>query len=730
VALELIRAILVAILVLAVPGHLWAGVLAPSADKVERLTFSVALSAVLVPSCALLLARFFGPGITLPIALASVGLVTLSGIPLDLKLGAASRVETCVETRQLPLSAATLAPLAAAAAVIIASIAGVVDVQRTWMFIALLILAAAVLQQWAARVRGGRSEEDSKPGPAKPPPPVQRDAAHGGAPLEGEAGPGRRHSPFGGYSRRWRGGTSARRRLLLAVLLLTLARGYVGPVLREWPYIRGQDQYAHSVMTNLVLARGSASDFLVYPPGFHVLSAVLTRLSGLQPLELYPLLAPALLLLPTLACYVLADRLFGPDCALGAAFFAGVILNSPFLFVLDGTYVDLVAAQFLLVLSVVSIVLLLFRPSPRFAVLLGVLGSGVVLYHSVATIYLTLLLALVSLLFLPYLLWRDRRRGVALLGGLALVGVISLCFAWDTYHVPQTVAAFFGRAGTTDTANHAAMAIGTQRPRNAALVLAHISQPVGWFGLLGVLLLAPALRRLRSAGLLSLALLLGWTLIFFAASRTSLSGFPVRFTRDLGIPLSVAAGFALVTLLRSLDRRRPATIVAGAVIVLSLLAGFQQSVARAVEPSIVVFMNPQIEAAGRWLRAHNEGGNIIVSPHRNQVPGNAMLAMGGYSALPSYSGWQLQQRRQVPFRDRQAVQDTLWVVKHPRSRAALEILSRHDVRYVVLYKKLREGSYWFGADPVQPDPFLRKPHLYTVVFENDYVVIFKVNLNE
>ena len=44
-------------------------------------------------------------------------------------------------------------------------------------------------------------------------------------------------------------------------------------------------------------------------------------------------------------------------------------------------------------------------------------------------------------------------------------------------------------------------------------------------------------------------------------------------------------------------------------------------------------ITPEIAAAGRWLEEHNTGGNIIVSPHINQVPSRMMLAMGGYSAL-------------------------------------------------------------------------------------------------
>ncbi len=78
--LDLVRALLVAVLVLAVPGLLWQRVLFAPLDRIEAAAFSVALSVALVPSTALLLELLFGPGITQLIAVASVVLVTLLGV--------------------------------------------------------------------------------------------------------------------------------------------------------------------------------------------------------------------------------------------------------------------------------------------------------------------------------------------------------------------------------------------------------------------------------------------------------------------------------------------------------------------------------------------------------------------------------------------------------------------------------------------------------------------------
>ena len=76
----------------------------------------------------------------------------------------------------------------------------------------------------------------------------------------------------------------------------------------DWPSIRGLDHFSHVVMADQMLSHGSYGSYLIYPPGFPAVSAVLSRLSGLPPLALFPVIAPALLVLTALAVHVLAAR--------------------------------------------------------------------------------------------------------------------------------------------------------------------------------------------------------------------------------------------------------------------------------------------------------------------------------------------------------------------------------------------------------------------------------------
>lgn len=351
----------------------------------------------------------------------------------------------------------------------------------------------------------------------------------------------------------------AKRAALPIILLFVLARGYAGPALHDWPFIRGVDHYSHAVMANLMMTQGEISPYLIYPPGFHAMTAIISRLSGLRPLEVFPVLAPVLLLLPVLALYSMARRLWGQEYGLAAALLAAT-LGGAYVYFNDAMYPNLVAAQFLLVLTVAALFRLLAAPTWRHAVLLAFLGSSVVLFHQVTSLYLVLLFAPVGLFALPYLLRRERATGVVLSASFALMGVLAAAYAWNTYDLGVL---FDGKESATGDA--VGMAIGTQMP-NAyyTLLLEIVTQPVAWLGVLGLFLALEGLRggtvetSSRTPRVLAHLLLLFWVAVLFVGSRTDLSGFPRRFGRDLGVPLTLFAALALVVILRSVlgERRR------------------------------------------------------------------------------------------------------------------------------------------------------------------------------
>ena len=695
---DLIRALAAAALVALLPGWFWAGCLCTAADRWERITYSLAFSIALVPAAALVPVRLLGVGVTFTVAATSALAVFFAGFLAYLRFG---QIKVSYKTRfpePTPASTPVLLILVPAFGLALWAASQMVPNQvyglpRTLLAVVALFVLAAGVVYLVGSLRASVPQE-----------------------------------PFVEVASSWERSALARRLLFPAVLLLVLFRGYSGPAMQDWPFIRGVDHYSHAVMANLMMSRGEIEPYLIYPPGFHTLTAMISRLSGLDPLALFPVLGPALLLLPALACYTLARRLWGWPYGVAAAHFAGVLHGGTYYYFNDAMYPNLVTSQFLLVITVAMLVGLYETPLPRTGLALALVGSSVVLFHPVASMYEAVLLLLVAAYVLPYLLAHERAKGLILLSSLALLGLLSVAYAWETYDLPQTIAGLVGASGASATDTAVSMAVGTQVPYPLGfLVGTMITQPIVWLGLLGVLLVLAELLGGQTGKPRALAYLtlLPWALLLFLGSRTSLLGFPQRFGRDVGIPLAILAALAFVTILRSLEPHRKLQSVFAASLVVVLagsLVGFGtiQSLKWASSPSHQITITPQIAAAGEWLSEHNTGGDIIVSPHANQVPSRMMLAMGHYPALQSFVPYQVSHPRDLPPSGPKPLWDVLWVVTHPDNRRTDHILRSYDVRYIVLYKNMPDREtldYW--------RLFEDRQDLYQTTFENDDVLIVR-----
>jgi len=277
------------------------------------------------------------------------------------------------------------------------------------------------------------------------------------------------------------------------------------------------------------------------------------------------------------------------------------------------------------------------------------------------------------------------------------------------------------------------MAIGTQMPfLPQDLVGVVLTEPVAWFGLFGASLLAFHAPRGGGGGHAAhrpvRVTLLLWLGVMVAGAATPLSGFPQRFSRDLGVPLSLLAALALVALAAALVRRGPAAPLALslAVPLVATVVGVQAwlnlegSTGRMTPLTFTLGLTvtPEVAAAGDWLRENNEGGRIMVSPQANQVPSRMMLAMGEYPGMQSYTEFNIEYNRDLPPAGAGAMRDVLWVMNNPEGPLTRRYLEEYDIRYIVLFKDLPDRQvypYWTLFD----DPGLP----YETVFENGDVLI-------
>jgi len=348
-----------------------------------------------------------------------------------------------------------------------------------------------------------------------------------------------------------------------------------------------------------------------------------------------------------------------------------------------------------------------------------VVAASPVLYHSVATLYAAVLLALVAVIGLPYLIHGGHRRETrALLLGLAGTAVLAVCYAIYVYNPGGIL------GGRSSTGGAVSVALGSQAPATQAALLKELGPPIVWFGLLGLAALAVSLRYLRRpAHVLTVATVVGWCVLMYLGSRTSLDGFPQRFERDLGAPLSVVAAFGVGVVIRSVPLRGAATrtvpmlaaTIACIVAAVMLLAQVVH-VVHASDRSAGELLSHRVAVAGQWLARHNTGGTIITTPYMNRgISNRAMLALGGYTGLQAYPPYRIAHPRSLPTAGKGPLLDSQAVLLHPQSCQAANILVRQDVRYVVLYKSGNGADLaGFAADPAH----------YQQVFQNPAVIIY------
>ncbi len=682
---DLIRAVPVALLVGLVPGYFWARCLAATGDLAERLAYAIALSVTLVPAVALILSSLLGTGITSTVSVVSLALVFFTGLAAALIFGPAKGPEGPISPLPPAPGALTLVPLCLALLLALSTFFGLIGAWAMVPAAALVVVSGALY--WLSLRRGDGREGEQQAEEASP------------AVVYG---------------------------FLSAALVLALARGYLGPLFNGWPFPRGVDRYEHAIMTSMMAEDGSTESFMLYPPGFHALSAMISNLSGLEPMALFPALGPSLLALTSLASYALAARLWGRPAGVAAAFLSGPVLGGAYLHFAEARYPNFVGEQVIIIVAVAALIWTYANPTVRSGLLLALLGASAVFYHQIAGYVMAVLLAVVTLFFLPYLLLRHRRTGLVLAGSLAGLFVLAAAFAWDTYDLPNLVAGLFSDSAETGRGGEAvAMAIGTKPANPPTYLLVTITAPVLWLGLLGAMMLLPNRANNSTAARLAHLTLIVWAALLFVGSQTSYSGFPDRFDRDLGAPLALLAAPALLLLLRTSPRLAPSRAALAATLAAALLsAGLlvvqtTRNLEEAAGPSERPRdrpATPEVAAAGAWLEKNNEGGSIVATPYLDYVPSRGMLAMGGYTEMQSYDYARILRARDLPPFGKGPLMEALWVLKHPTGEKTERIMQEYDLRYVIFHKRY-PGISWI--------PYAKQRDLYRVAYENPSVIIFE-----
>lgn len=411
--------------------------------------------------------------------------------------------------------------------------------------------------------------------------------------------------------------------IMAAVAMFLIFSNYYGIAHYRYAVPPGDDGIRHMTVAQKITDTGStASDVESFdPPGFHILLSSLSQLTGASIIDTTRFFLPALVIISILSVYLVTNRLFGrSDLAVLAVLVYAFFSPQPEHIYSDGTYLNLFAAAYILPIALAFLVQSLFskNTNTHSSLLLGLLlSAGVLLSHSLSSIYLALIIGttLLGLLWSQRAAFWHQKRYLWLVVGL----LIWVPFIWPLY-LGGTVEKVLASLGLVTISTDNILSADFSNDISPIPVLGDyywlLNRFVILLGVLGVALLPWFTKRRHEAWFL-----IGWVAILLLSSRFSFFALPMRFARDLAIPLSILAAIGIFQAIRLL----PASRYRAAIVALSLLIlpwGVAEKAAQATQYNSLIRVQRADTQAFEWLREHSNPDDVILGVPRTIVAGD------------------------------------------------------------------------------------------------------------
>ncbi len=326
--------------------------------------------------------------------------------------------------------------------------------------------------------------------------------------------------------------------LVFGAVIWQLIYVYWTPVVERYMVPPGDDAAVHiQGITELLSGQWSLFGANGYPHGFHIVMALIAKLTGLSALLSVLWFTPLLLVAPIFVIYYVGKKLF--DNALVGAVAAGAwvfIALAPIRAFGDGNYPNLVASSILMPLCLLWLYRLTSAPSLKKTVPVVISLVLLALVHHLTLVYLIAVTVPWLIITTAEKAWELRHQKGAV--RIVMTGLLIMVFAmgvfWFLYGKILAPYIAVVKAG-----GNLAHYLGGDSSTLSILQILEINHPVLIIlGLVG--LLALMLSRLER----SLKLLFAsWILVLFALGAVPIVGLPGRFVRELAIPCSLLIGY-------------------------------------------------------------------------------------------------------------------------------------------------------------------------------------------
>ncbi len=326
--------------------------------------------------------------------------------------------------------------------------------------------------------------------------------------------------------------------LVLVAFAWRLTYAYWPPLFDHYLVPAGDDAAFH-ISQIAVMMSGKWALFASngYPLGFHMILAVLAKLTGLSAMKAVIWLTPPLLALPVIIIYFVGKALFESELVGAVAAAAwGIMALAPVRGYSDGNYPDLLAASIFLPLAILFIYRAVNTPKLKYFIASLFFVIAILLVHHLSLGFLIVIISPWLVIMLLEKMWEARKDfrvvKIALTSLLSLIALAVLL--WAFYHTLLTPYLDVLRNG-----GNLSGFLGGDSGKLTWSLLLEINNPalviVGLVGMLAIMI-SPVRRSLK-------LLMASWVLMLLLFSVGVSVGLTGRFARELAIPFALSIGY-------------------------------------------------------------------------------------------------------------------------------------------------------------------------------------------
>ena len=348
----------------------------------------------------------------------------------------------------------------------------------------------------------------------------------------------------------------------------------------------GDDGLRHMTEAEHITETGFYKKFKgsIDPPLFHIILSSLTLISGQNIVDVTKIFAPFLAILSAFSIYFITRRYFNKKIALLSLILLIFISPQPFDIYEDGTYLNLISAEFFLIflISLLPNLVKATKNQLYITVLIIIFTASVILSHSLSSIYLIFILSFLLIIFL-YLKTKDKLKNSKYLLSIYLIPLLLIPFVWNFYF-KFIYNKFLKLIGLVNpSANHADSDLFYSLPPAFNGYISTYSYTIILLGVAGTFLLL--FSFIIKSNLFKIAMccftkyyklinynfdnnillnnknlekiiILAWAIVLVACSRFSLFLLPSRFARDAIVPITMLSAVVIYIFLHYLCQNK------------------------------------------------------------------------------------------------------------------------------------------------------------------------------